>query len=110
MKILTQALSALALLALVAAPAAVAAEAPQSPVVLDADVASEFVLDEPLPLETPEALPMQGASCELPPGQQPEECICPLVFDPVCGCNGETYSNSCFARCEVRRWTEGACE
>ncbi len=110
MKILIQTLSALALVAIVASPA-LAAEAPQGPVsVVAADCASDLVPNEPLPLETPEALPMQGASCELPPGQQPEECICPLIFDPVCGCDGETYSNSCFASCEVRRWTEGECE
>lgn len=108
MKILIQALSALALVAIVATPA-LAAEAPQSPVTqATVDCESGLVPDQSMPLETPEALPMQG-SCELPPGQQPDECICPLVFDPVCGCNDVTYSNSCFASCEVRSWTEGEC-
>lgn len=58
----------------------------------------------------PDEFPGGGNSCRIPPPFQRESCICPLFFDPVCGCNGQTYSNACFASCEVRTFTEGACE
>ncbi|HEX6862669.1 MAG TPA: Kazal-type serine protease inhibitor domain-containing protein [Thermoanaerobaculia bacterium] len=48
--------------------------------------------------------------------QGPGECvvrpqICPLIFDPVCGCDGMTYSNFCFAAMAgVNVRSVGACE
>ena len=40
----------------------------------------------------------------------PEDCLCTEQWDPVCGIDGNTYSNACFATCEyVVISYEGVC-
>tara|TARA_B100001029_G_C15060259_1_gene457813 strand:- start:81 stop:2237 length:2157 start_codon:yes stop_codon:yes gene_type:complete len=40
-----------------------------------------------------------------------EPCAIPLIWDPVCGCDGITYDNFYAAECfSIFYWTEGECE
>lgn len=38
-------------------------------------------------------------------------CICTMDYNPVCGCNQKTYSNSCMAECAgIKEYTPGPCK
>ena len=46
--------------------------------------------------------------CQL--SEKDEDMACIEIYQPVCGCNNQTYSNSCYAgRGGVTSWSEGEC-
>lgn len=37
------------------------------------------------------------------------DCICPDIYNPVCGSNGKNYSSPCLADCDDIQYTSGEC-
>ena len=43
-------------------------------------------------------------------GERSIGCTCPQTLNQVCGCNGVTYDNGCYAQCDgVTSYTFGVC-
>ena len=42
--------------------------------------------------------------------QDSKDCVCAQMYEPVCGCDGKTYSNACVASCHVNSFKPGACK
>lgn len=56
-----------------------------------------------------ESLPNGGCGC-VDSSKADLNAVCIEVFDPVCGCDGITYSNVCFAQAAgILSWEAGGC-
>ena len=57
------------------------------------------------------AVPTATATDCIDPNSINPQGICTMDYQPVCGCNGQTYANPCVARnAGVRIYTDGPCK